>query len=330
MNIRKIFYVLISFVVSGALLWYVYKGSDLTNILENLKQVDRFWLTMSILLGLMGFLVRAYRWIVALRPLDHHFSLFSSLISVILGYFVNLFVPRLGEIIRCSVLKKMDKIAVDVSFGAIITERIIDLLFFFLFLLISFITQFSRIRTLLVENLRYDLDILKIINITIVSAAALLTVILILRKYHARLMHNMIYKRVIDFLLGLKKGLSSIRYLNRTDKIKYWSSSILIWVIYYFMFYTGMLSVDIGTIDFEKITFVFTAGCIGMILPTPGGVGSFHLLTAASLASYGVEQDISNFFALVFHGAQYVTIWIIGLITALVFVAILYQRTRLR
>lgn len=326
MNIRKILFVLVSFIVSGALLWYIYKGSKLTDIIQNLKQVDQFWLTVSIALGIIAYLIRAYRWQVAFKPLHYRITLFSSWISVILGYFVNLFVPRLGEIIRCTVLKKMAKIDVEVSFGTIITERIIDLLFFVIFILIALITQFKRIRNLLVENLDYDLNLFKIFNMLIIFTVALLAIILLLRKYHDRLIKNKIYKKIIDFLIGLKKGLSSIRYLSRPDKVKYWSSSLLIWIFYYFMFYTGMLSVDIGLLSFQKVTFIFTAGCIGMILPTPGGIGSFHLLIVGSLVSYGVSQDVSNFFALIFHSAQYLTTWIIGFFTAFIFLIVLYRR----
>ena len=54
------------------------------------------------------------------------------------GYFANYAVPRLGEVTRCGILARYDKVPFAESLGTVIVERIIDVICFLLFVAIVF------------------------------------------------------------------------------------------------------------------------------------------------------------------------------------------------
>ncbi len=328
MSFKKIVYTLLSFSVSGLLFWYVYRDSNMSGMLKHFKNINIVWFSFSILFGFFAYIVRAFRWQIALEPLGYKVSLLNSSMAVIIGYFANLFLPRVGEIVRCSVLKKTDQVSVKVSFGTVITERIVDLILLTFFICCSFLLQLTRIKKLLIETLNYNFNYSKIAVVLALTLLLFLIFIILLKKNHKRLKRHSIYRFGLRFLIDFKKGLTSVKYMNKKNKIKYIVSSLLIWVLYYYMFYMVFISVNnLGAIDFDKILFVFTMGCIGMIMPTPGGVGAFHLLTSASLISYNVSKEASNFVALILHGGQYFGLWLTALLTLIV-LAIVLNRSK--
>ena len=117
------------------ILFFLFKNQDPVQLLAEIKKVDSKWVVLSMIFGVWAYVSRGLRWIVLIDALGYKSSKLNSIAAVSVGYFTNMFIPRAGEISRCTALNQVEKIPVDKLFGTILIERVID--FIFLFLLIS-------------------------------------------------------------------------------------------------------------------------------------------------------------------------------------------------
>ena len=129
------------------LLFYAFKNVQLDDFLSKLNLTRYGWVIGSMLLSLVAYASRAYRWQLLLRAADQKVSTFRLTLAVFVGYLANLAFPRLGEVVRCVVLKKTNQIPVSLSIGTVVTERIIDSLVLFFFLTIALLLEFDLIVT---------------------------------------------------------------------------------------------------------------------------------------------------------------------------------------
>jgi hypothetical protein len=78
-------------------------------------------------------------------PTGHKAGFWSVYNAMMVGYLANLVLPRAGEVVRCTVLKRTDAIPVKVSLGTVITERVIDVLILFSFITLTFFVEFDKL-----------------------------------------------------------------------------------------------------------------------------------------------------------------------------------------
>lgn len=307
--------------IAALLLYFVYGKEDFSQILKDSQNADLFWVGMSVLMALTSHLSRAWRWSVALQPFGFQLHPLRAFFAVMVGYFANTFVPRMGEISRCGVLYKTDRIPVNLSFGAVVTERVLD--FFVLLLLTTFtiLVEFDRIGYLLKDgldalNLKISAGLIILIAACFLAAIGFLAYIY---QKRARLKHLPFYHKLATFFIGLKKGLLSITKLSRRQKITYLFHTLLIWLMYYGMTYVLFFSkpegANLGPICGLSVLIM---GGIGIVIPTPGGVGSYHFFVGATLAAYGLSATESKSFAFLMHSVQTLTILLAGGISLLV------------
>ena len=140
-NIFNTIKVILSFGFMAFILYYFFgKNSDSLQR-DLLKEVDYLYVLLSMLFGGWAYVNRGFRWLILIDALSFKTSKINSVSAVSVGYFTNLFIPRAGEISRCTVLNKSDNIPVDKLFGTILIERVIDFIaliaFFFLAVLLK-------------------------------------------------------------------------------------------------------------------------------------------------------------------------------------------------
>lgn len=95
-------------------------------IREAFKRTNYWWLALSLIISLLSHLLRAIRWKMMFKPLGYHPSLGNTFGAVLVNYFANLALPRLGEVLRCSIVARYEQIPLQKSFGTMITERVVD------------------------------------------------------------------------------------------------------------------------------------------------------------------------------------------------------------
>ena len=104
---------------------------------------------LSFVFAFLGYVFRAYRWKYTLEQIGCKPSFSLNFIAVSIGYFVNLTVPRAGEVSRGLIIKKYQNQPFDKVFGTIIAERIVDFVILLIFIIIALIIEFDTLRDFL-------------------------------------------------------------------------------------------------------------------------------------------------------------------------------------
>ena len=308
------------------ILFFLFKSQDPIKLVEEIRKVDSKWVVLSMVFGGWAYVSRGLRWIVLIDALGYSSTKLNSVAAVSVGYFTNMFIPRAGEVARCTSLNQTEKIPVDKLFGTILIERVIDFIFLFSLIFLTIILKFNDIlkfyTTLQAQQNSGDRGnrILMLLLIVLISGM----LFFLLKKW---LKNSKFYEKVLSFIDGLKEGFKSIKNMKR--KSAFWFHSFSIWIMYFLMTYvcfscmqeTSHLTVGDGL-------FLLVLGGIGMVIPTPGGIGSYHAIVMIGLSVLGVGTvylgeggDPTNpalIFPTVVHVAQTLVAIIMGLIGLLI------------
>lgn len=112
------------------LVWLSFRSvwTEKEKIMESFKTANYFWVSVSIVIAFLSHYLRAFRWNYLLKPAGYSVKPANAVGAVIVGYFANYGLPRMGEISRCTLVTKYDNVPFEVALGTVITERIVDLL----------------------------------------------------------------------------------------------------------------------------------------------------------------------------------------------------------
>ncbi|WP_276367246.1 lysylphosphatidylglycerol synthase transmembrane domain-containing protein [Chryseolinea sp. H1M3-3] len=262
---------------------------------------NKGWLIAMAVLSLVSHVIRAERWRMLLEPVGYHAKLSHSFHSLMVGYLINLVIPRGGEISRCYNLYKLDKIPVIESFGTVVVERVVDLFFLVLLIAISFAFEskklFAFIETLPLTTSGNSK--IGLIIIILVGISASVTLLLWLLKKNKKV-HTLIQKTWSSFKEGI---LSIFRLKNKGLFVLY---SCIVWSLYFAMSYTVLKAFPATErLDFSAVLSLFAIGAIAMAAPLPGGTGSYHVLVPQGLFFlYQIPLSDAVAFTFIFHGWQ--------------------------
>ena len=213
------------------LLFYAFKNVQLDDFLYKLNLTRYGWVIGSMLLSLVAYASRAYRWQLLLRAADQKVSTFRLTLAVFVGYLANLAFPRLGEVVRCVVLKKTNQIPVSLSIGTVVTERIIDSLVLFFFLTIALLLEFDLIVT-------YFENILSTHHIPLdgILHAALTLLMIFSILFLVILRTNKSWsQRIKKMALEVLKGILTIKSIQ--SKSLFLTTTTVMWFTYFLMSY---------------------------------------------------------------------------------------------
>lgn len=307
----------LSFFLLGILIfWLVYKDQDINhikNILSN--EVNYFWIIVSIILGLFSHISRTIRWNLMIEPLDHKPRTINTLLAVMVGYLMNLALPRMGEISRCGVLSRYEKIPFTKLIGTVVLERLIDMLVLLWLLLIVVITQFGQLVEFLNNNPDVQVKLQSILRSPLLYIVLAAVVLLIWVTRH-KIKASGLAKKLTDLFNQFAEGFRSIR--NIKNKGAFIFHSLFIWFLYYLMLYCVFFSFGF-TSNLSALAglTVFVLGSFGMVAPVQGGIGAWHFMVIEGLALYGVDKADGKIFALLAHGSTTMMLIVFGLVSLL-------------
>ena len=334
MNIKNILKYLISVVLAGGLLWFTFKQSnlDVAELGRKIAEADYRWVLVSALLTIVAHWSRGQRWRLLLEPVGHRPSPLNATVAVLTGYLANLALPRAGEVARCGTLYRLDNVPVNVSFGTVVAERLFDVLMLALLLGATFLLEFDRLSGFFTGFLGAKVPgantdsgnsgLLLIIGAVLIGGAVLAW--LLYRRYRAALEAWPTYQKILTFAKGLLDGLLSVRRLKQPGLFVF--HTLLIWTLYYFMSYTLFLALP-GTQNLGPLAglTILVVGALGMTAPTPGGIGSFHLLVGQVLLLYGLTAQDGQILATFIHGVSTIMIILLG-VASFVYVLVRGQK----
>jgi uncharacterized protein (TIRG00374 family) len=239
--------------------------------------------------------VRGLRWRLLIEPLGHMPSKWNAFFAVLIGYLTNQAVPRLGEAVKCTVLSKYENIPVDKLIGTIILERLIDALTLLGIFGITLALQpglYSQIMDTFFHRGTDDtakkipLWIIGMIGIGIIGVAVIAWMIIKKKKF------SDLQKLAAGIWKSVWQGITTIRHLKRRSFFIF--LTILLWSLYLLAGYIGFKALrETEMYGIKEAFTILSAGSIGMIVPTPGGIGAYAYLVQKTMELYGVNQGIA-------------------------------------
>jgi glycosyltransferase 2 family protein len=282
---------------------------------------NKGWLLAMAVVALASHMLRAERWRMLMVPSGNHSKLSHSFYSLMVGYLVNLVIPRGGEVSRCYNLYKLDKTPVQLSFGTVVTERIVDVICLLILIGLSFILESNKLFAF-IETLPWnsgDGKSGKLITLGVVALAALA---LCAAAYFVLKRNKKLKAYLTKTWAGFREGLLSIfRLKNKRLFIIY---SIVIWLLYFLMSYTVIRAFpSTSELGFSAVLSLFAIGAIAMAAPLPGGTGAYHVLVPQGLVFlYSINQADAVAFTFIFHGWQTLIMIVCGAISIILTSAI--------
>lgn len=308
-KLGKITSIFIPLLLGFGLIYYQYttlSKDELNKIESCFKQADYFYIMLSLVIALFGYWGRAYRWKYSLNHMGYKTNLNNDIMTVCISYFMNLTIPRSGEITRAALLKKYDNVPFDKGFGTIVAERIVDLLIFFMFVGLAFILQFDKLYGFVKEKIAFD----KIILFGIIGVV--LGIVFLLIWIYAEWK---IILKLKNKLSGLLEGMLSI--LKMKDRWKYIFFSFFIWFTYLLMFYVTIFALtETSDISFDIVLMGFIFGSLAVGF-TNGGLGAYPLSIAMIFSLYGISNDIGTAFGWLVWTSQTILTIVLGLVSYL-------------
>lgn len=257
------------------------------------------WILLSLGFLIIMFFLRAYRWKLLIENTNDSPKIKDVSYSLLLGFFINSFTPKLGEIIRCTSLQKSSRIPASRSFGTVISERIYDLLFLVFGILIIFIIEFKRLREL------FSVAFSGIFSRAGENSGR--SLLLILSFTFIFVFLYFLFRR-----FGLSEKISSFfkeiwATTRKTFSIKNYKSFILqtlaIWLLMVLMTYCCLKALP----STEDLNFYFAfialfIGTIGWAIPSPGGIGTSHFFVLQLFLLFNLNEGTGIAFGILVNG----------------------------
>ncbi|NDW19003.1 UPF0104 family protein [Dysgonomonas sp. 216] len=289
----------------GILIVYFFvKDIDPKELWSILKNANWGILLFSLIFGLLGNTIRGYRWELLIRPLGYSPKVSNLCFAIYGGYAVNFALPRAGEIWRCGIVAKDEKIPFTKLFGTMILDRVLDTL---TVLLITVVAFFLNMQFLMKQSEESLGSISRLITSPYLYIGILVSVLIIfvVFKYMGE---NFIVKKVKDLLVGMWNDMKDIWKMKTKGRLIFYS--LAIWTSYFFYFYITFFAFGFTeNLGFIAALVAFALSSISMGVPSNGGLGPWQLAVIASLTLYGVNNVEATAFATGVFAIQ--SLWVI-------------------
>lgn len=253
----------------------------LTKLFMDFKGAKLSYIAISLLLFFISNIFRAFRWQMQFKPMGYKTSFLNAFFSITLGYFVNLGFPRAGEVARIAAMSRNEDIPIEKVAGSLVVDRGMDVLCLLIIIALAISLEYEQMWGFLQANAQINplLFLLPILPI-----AGLLWFLKIRKTSSLG-----IVKKINNLLIGFSDGILSV--FKMKNKLAFLALTVGIWFCYYMMTYiiffsyapTEHLAPSSGLV-------VFSFGALGMVIPSPGGSGSYHYLIMKGLELFGVTS----------------------------------------
>lgn len=289
------------------LVWWQLRSmnpSQKEDFLISLQQANYLYIIPIVFMSLLSHFIRALRWKLLMEPI-HYFPKTKNVFSaVMVGYLANSAIPRLGEVLKCSILARYEKLQVDKLVGTILVERIIDLLCFVIFIAITILTQYQKLKKFVTGQFSQingpDTinSFIKIVVLIVVLIATIIALWQLAKKYPKS--RVMIWGK--NFIGGIGQGFLTVLRLQKKKTFLFYT--ILIWSLYLFQIYIGFYVIDkTAHLSIGAACSVLSLVTLAMII-TPGGIGTFPIFVMQVLLIYGISKSNGQAFGWMMWGVS--------------------------
>ena len=270
------------------------------------------------LIMLLSHISRAIRWKILMAPMGYNPSFINTFCAVMVGYLANLAFPRLGEVLKCTILGKYEKVPSDKLIGTILVERAVDVVSLVIVFGIAVISQADIIGAYAKQTIN-DKFLTGTKESFFIKLSILIAIIIfiyfILKFLFRKFGHTVFINKIKNIITGIGIGLSTIKILK--NKRAFIFHSVLIWSCYAAGTYIGFFAIkETSMLPFAAAFPVLAFASIGMIL-TPGGIGAYPLFIMQVMALYNIEEGFGFANGTIQWAAQFIIILFVGFIALL-------------
>ena len=303
--------IVLPLLIAGGLLYWMYRDFDFTEVKRIfLNEMNIWWLFASLIPITLSHIFRGLRWLITLEPLGYRPKTGDSIDSIFVAYAANVLVPRVGEVSRCAVLTKYDKVPFSKALGTLVAERLIDMLLVLLFVCVMLLTQLDVFLSLFAQTGTNEASFSKLLTspktylIVVAVVVACVALWMPLRK-------TKLYAKVKQAISGFVDGLLSLKTMHRKGLFLLYT--IGIWVGYFLEFYIAFFCFPFtAELTVVQALVIFAAISLAIIIPTPNGAGPWHFVVISMMTLYGVSHTDASSFALIVHTFQTLGVIMLG------------------
>jgi uncharacterized protein (TIRG00374 family) len=294
---------------------------DKKEIFYTFFHADYYWILVSMVIGLLSHVSRTMRWMILMEPLGYKPRFKNAFFGLMVGYLANLALPRLGEVTRCGVLTRYEKIPMQKSFGTVVTERAIDmisLLIVFILNLIINLDKFAKFKeTSIAKNAieKYH-NLQHPGRLYIVTGLVIVALIVLFIKFRHKISHYKFYKSIKSIIIGFIEGLKSLTKIKKP--FWFFFHSVFIWFMYLLMAWVVFFSLpETGNLGLNVALAVLAFGSIGIIV-VQGGIGIYPWIVAEILVIFYIPQTKGYAMGWLLWTGQTLMIIVSGLISMII------------
>jgi uncharacterized protein (TIRG00374 family) len=304
----KFFKISLPIAIGLYLTWYFISNStdvEKEYFVQSLSEANYGWIFCALTIAFLSHLSRAYRWKYLLETLDVKPKLSLMYHSVMIGYIINLTIPRSGELARAGYFSRYQKTKSDQVFGTIVVERVVDLIMFASIFLIAFFLQSDQDKFQELRQMGDSSSNPLVLPIFLLIISVVSIIVISIKK---------IRDKAWNFLKGIYQGATTI--LKLKNKLAYILHTLFIWTAYVAMLWiTAMALPDLQDININAIFACFIAGTIA-IGATPGGIGLYPIMVASALTQlYGYDGQVAKSFGMLMWSSQTIFMVLLGVIS---------------
>jgi uncharacterized protein (TIRG00374 family) len=320
---KKIFSILKYSLFLGAgifLVWWQFSSMNEADKKEfyNALSNTNYWLLVPVLvMSLLSHLSRAMRWKLIMEPLGYQPSLKNVFAVTMVGYFANSAIPRLGEVLKCSLLAKFEQLKIDKLFGTILVERTFDFICYLIFIAVTVLLQIEVIgqyvsgKLSAIGNAAGMSIWLKMGLVIVLIIGFVLLLKWLVKKYPT----NSIISKLSGFVSGIVAGFKTIKSMKK--RRLFLLHTFFIWSMYLLQVYVGFFAMEATSgLSLYAAFSVLSLSTLAMIA-TPGGMGSFPVFVAQTLLIYSIATPQGKAFGWLLWGTNTMIVVIVGLIALL-------------
>ncbi len=293
--LSQILTVVLPLALGVTIIYFLIRDIDLLELWTILRDANWGILLFSLLFGLLGNTIRGYRWRLLIKPLGYTPSVTKLNLSIYGGYAVNFAIPRAGEVWRCGIIAKEEKVPFTKLFGTMLLDRVFDTITVAIITLVAFAFNMK----FFISQLKHNEEVVNSIMGAIKSPTPYIIIglivllIFIVFKYFSE---NKIVKKVKEALLEMARDMKAIWKMKEKGWLLFYS--VAIWCSYFCYFYITFFAFDFTeNLGITAGLIAFALSSVSMGIPSNGGLGPWQVAVIASLTLYGVTQLEATAFA---------------------------------
>ncbi|HEV8200901.1 MAG TPA: lysylphosphatidylglycerol synthase transmembrane domain-containing protein [Candidatus Polarisedimenticolia bacterium] len=323
--------ILISLGLTVLFLALFFRSFDLQAAGRAIASASPVFLLLGVVLNLLAYLVRAWRWRHLLAPMREGLGLYNLTSTTFIGFMVTFLVPmRIGEIVRPVLLARREKIPATGAIATVALERIFDAMTVMTLFLVFSLSAHGRAVLNPAEVGSAQASAAHLLRQGALAAALLVAVglpVALVLVMWPQVVVGWLHRlnrggpesrlgRAVVLLEEFLTGLGSLRRGRELGKII--ASSLAMWLTIDLSVWCTLKA--FGTdlpqpLQFFDIFLLMVALTVGISVPTPGGVGPYEYFCTLALTDlWAVPAAVAGAVALTLHATAMLPTIVIGLL----------------